>query len=245
MRSKEPIKIHIFDVGVSRVLALTLCPLPAGEGREHRTLQDRLSGGELPYRPLRGLIRQFELWQGKILSNVVEHHLHTFANGDIHLSLRIELIIHQIGDQAYTFLWRRDTPLLVQFDNHDRKGGNVAKAWLDGVHNDFIGIYRTLATDLLPTPLQGLAPRAPGAWRISHKPASRTLFQHQSMLLRCLKIPEEFTLVLWDNQLHPAILYKGHLFYLRIIKALPVTGLAHPRFIEISASRTWRHFPSE
>ena len=53
------------------------------------------------------------------------------------------------------------------------------------------------------------------------------------------------SLVLRDNQLHPTVLYKGHLFYLRIIKALPVTGLAHPRFIEISASRTWRHFPSE
>jgi hypothetical protein len=93
--SKEPIKIHIFDIGVSQAgrvsdlhlaiahqqpklivvdtqpeddamplnrsgkahLTLTLPPLPEGEGREHRTVQDRLSGGELPYRPLRGLIR--------------------------------------------------------------------------------------------------------------------------------------------------------------------------------------------
>src|SRR5215813_13842918 len=137
-------------------------PLPEGEGREHRTSQDRLSGRELPYRPLRGLVGQFELWQGEILSNVLEHHLHTFANGDIRLSLRIELVIHQVGDQAYTFLRCGDTALLVQFDNNDWKGNNVAKAWLDRVHNDFIRIYCTLSTDLLPTPLEGLAPWTPG-----------------------------------------------------------------------------------
>ena len=117
----------------------------------------------MPYRPLRGLVRQLELWQGEILRNVLEHHLHTFANGDIRLSLSIELIIHQVGDQAYPFLKCGDTTLLVQFDNHNWKGSNIAKAWLYGMHNYFIGIYCTLSTDLMPTPLKGLTPRAPGA----------------------------------------------------------------------------------
>src|SRR5207244_11385 len=67
--------------------------LPVGEEREHQTIQYRLLGRKLPYRPLWGSAGQFELWQGKILSNVAEHHLHKFANGDVRLSLRIELLI--------------------------------------------------------------------------------------------------------------------------------------------------------
>src|ERR1043166_7858167 len=110
-------KITVIDRTDCRNLAPT--PLPEGEGREHCTIQDRLSGGELPYRPLRGLIGEFELWQGEILRNILEHHLHTFANGDIRLSLWIELVIHQVGDQAYTFLRRGDTTLLLHFDNPD------------------------------------------------------------------------------------------------------------------------------
>src|SRR4029434_8394176 len=152
------------------------------EEREHCTVQGRRSGGELPYRPLRGLVGKCELWQGKVLRNVLEHHLHTFANGDIRLSLRIELVIHQVGDHAYAFLRSRDTALLVQLDDHDRKGSNIAKAWLDGMHDDFIGIYCTLSTDILPTPLQGLAPWAPGTRWIAHKSTCRTLFQHQPVL---------------------------------------------------------------
>ena len=29
----------------------------------------------MPHRPLRGFVGQFKLWQGEVLSNIVEHHL--------------------------------------------------------------------------------------------------------------------------------------------------------------------------
>src|SRR5262249_26323739 len=109
--------------------------------------------------------------------------------------------------------------------------------------DDFVGIDCSLSTDLLPTPLKRLTPRAPGARWIAHEPARRTLFQHQPVLRRRLKIPEEFTVVLRDNQLHPTVLYKGHRFYLRIIRPLPFPGLPPPRLIEFSPPRAWRLFP--
>ena len=82
----------------------------------------------------------------------------------------------------------------------------------------------------------------PGGKRSRPQPA------HFFTTSRCspssLEVAAKFAVVVGDHQEHSTVFDLRHGAYLRRMRALPVTGLAHPRFMEISASRTWRQPPS-
>jgi hypothetical protein len=82
---------------------LSPTPFPTGGGNLGAVLwkySTDVLGGELPDRPLRGFVGQFELGQSELLVDVLKHHFDAFADGDVGLGFRVKLLVHQIGHQA-------------------------------------------------------------------------------------------------------------------------------------------------
>ena len=68
--------------------------------------------------------------------------------------------------------------------------------------------------------------------------AGGAFLDHQPVPTRRLEVAGELTVIFGNRQEHSTVFDLRHGAYLRRMRALPVTGLAHPRFMEISASRT-------
>src|SRR5262249_59845871 len=79
---------------------------------------------------------------------------------------------HEIANDAERLVRGGRAPLFVELDQHYRVGRPFLEAGLDGVVNHLVGIDVAFAPDLLPFPLEGHAPRAAVARRVTHEPAA-------------------------------------------------------------------------
>src|SRR5256885_7562791 len=156
--------------------------------------------------PYTTLFRSRELRQGQVVGQILEDHGYAPADRYLGVGLGREVGREEVPDDPQRLVGRRLATLLVELDEHDRVGRELAEARLDRVVDDLVGVDRSAPGDLPPAPPERHAPGTGVRRRVAQEAARGALPNDEAGGPRVRVELLPLRVVVGDDQGHPAVL---------------------------------------